>query len=158
MALIGWECGQAVSLCRESWQALHLQKWMCMYACLVGLQLESWFKKHMFMSCWLGWRTFQKQVGPVPLPGSMGVGLAYRSFRSLSNPTTLNSFCKGRTLHSFVRDPKISLDINKTRQIAQEIIKVKAELGRGVPAASRALGPSPGHIRLCQVVCGSSVS
>lgn len=36
------------------------------------------------------------------------------------------SFCKGRTLHSFVRDPKISLDINKTRQIAQEIIKVRA--------------------------------
>lgn len=35
------------------------------------------------------------------------------------------SFCKGRTLHSFVRDPKISLDINKTRQIAQEIIKVR---------------------------------
>lgn len=34
------------------------------------------------------------------------------------------SFCKGRTLYSFVRDPKISLDINKTRQIAQEIIKV----------------------------------
>lgn len=38
---------------------------------------------------------------------------------------TLNSFCKGRTLHSFVRDPKTSLDINKTRQIAQEIIKVR---------------------------------
>uniref|UniRef100_A0A670K1P7 non-specific serine/threonine protein kinase n=1 Tax=Podarcis muralis TaxID=64176 RepID=A0A670K1P7_PODMU len=37
------------------------------------------------------------------------------------NPLTY--FCKGRTLHSFVRDPKISLDINKTRQIAQEIIK-----------------------------------
>ncbi|XP_035889268.1 kinase suppressor of Ras 1 isoform X6 [Phyllostomus discolor] len=35
----------------------------------------------------------------------------------------ITSFCKGRTLHSFVRDPKISLDINKTRQIAQEIIK-----------------------------------
>ncbi|KAM6338234.1 kinase suppressor of Ras 1 [Alca torda] len=35
----------------------------------------------------------------------------------------ITSFCKGRTLHSFVRDPKVSLDINKTRQIAQEIIK-----------------------------------
>ncbi|XP_058139804.1 kinase suppressor of Ras 1 [Dasypus novemcinctus] len=35
----------------------------------------------------------------------------------------ITSFCKGRTLHSFVRDPKISLDINKTRQIAQEIVK-----------------------------------
>ncbi|CAH6785820.1 Ksr1 [Phodopus roborovskii] len=35
----------------------------------------------------------------------------------------ITSFCKGRTLHSFVRDPKTSLDINKTRQIAQEIIK-----------------------------------
>ncbi|KAM9321251.1 LOW QUALITY PROTEIN: kinase suppressor of Ras 1 [Gastrophryne carolinensis] len=35
----------------------------------------------------------------------------------------ITSFCKGRTLHAFVRDPKTSLDINKTRQIAQEIIK-----------------------------------
>ncbi|XP_022451269.1 kinase suppressor of Ras 1 isoform X1 [Delphinapterus leucas] len=35
----------------------------------------------------------------------------------------ITSFCKGRTLHSFVRDPKTSVDINKTRQIAQEIIK-----------------------------------
>ncbi|NXJ68169.1 KSR1 Kinase, partial [Rostratula benghalensis] len=35
----------------------------------------------------------------------------------------ITSFCKGRTLHSFVRDHKVSLDINKTRQIAQEIIK-----------------------------------
>ncbi|XP_008819819.1 kinase suppressor of Ras 1 isoform X1 [Nannospalax galili] len=35
----------------------------------------------------------------------------------------ITSFCKGRTLHSFVRDPKTALDINKTRQIAQEIIK-----------------------------------
>lgn len=43
----------------------------------------------------------------------------------------LNSFCKGRTLHSFVRDPKTSLDINKTRQIAQEIIKVKGAGGGG---------------------------
>lgn len=41
------------------------------------------------------------------------------------------SFCKGRTLHSFVRDPKISLDINKTRQIAQEIIKVRAYYAKG---------------------------
>ncbi|XP_044286426.1 kinase suppressor of Ras 1 isoform X2 [Varanus komodoensis] len=35
----------------------------------------------------------------------------------------ITSFCKGRTLHSVVRDPKIPLDINMTRQIAQEIIK-----------------------------------
>nr|XP_033778166.1 kinase suppressor of Ras 1 isoform X2 [Geotrypetes seraphini] len=35
----------------------------------------------------------------------------------------ITSFCKGRTLNSVVRDPKMSLDINKTRQIAQEIIK-----------------------------------
>lgn len=46
------------------------------------------------------------------------------------------SFCKGRTLHSFVRDPKISLDINKTRQIAQEIIKVRAGYAKGVTAQS----------------------
>ncbi|XP_066520863.1 kinase suppressor of Ras 1 isoform X1 [Hoplias malabaricus] len=35
----------------------------------------------------------------------------------------ITSFCKGRTLYSFVRDSKNSLDINKTRQIAQEIVK-----------------------------------
>lgn len=34
-------------------------------------------------------------------------------------------------MHSFVRDPKTSLDINKTRQIAQEIIKVKVGLEWG---------------------------
>ncbi|XP_007236915.3 kinase suppressor of Ras 1 isoform X2 [Astyanax mexicanus] len=35
----------------------------------------------------------------------------------------ITSFCKGRTLYSFVRDSKNSLDLNKTRQIAQEIVK-----------------------------------
>uniref|UniRef100_A0A4W3I292 non-specific serine/threonine protein kinase n=1 Tax=Callorhinchus milii TaxID=7868 RepID=A0A4W3I292_CALMI len=35
----------------------------------------------------------------------------------------ITSFCKGRTLYSFVRDSKTTLDINKMRQIAQEIIK-----------------------------------
>ncbi|XP_060800037.1 kinase suppressor of Ras 1 isoform X3 [Neoarius graeffei] len=35
----------------------------------------------------------------------------------------ITSFCKGRTLYSVVRDSKTSLDINKTRQIAQEIVK-----------------------------------
>ncbi|KAI1893401.1 hypothetical protein AGOR_G00123350 [Albula goreensis] len=35
----------------------------------------------------------------------------------------ITSFCKGRTLYSVVRDVKNSLDINKTRQIAQEIVK-----------------------------------
>ncbi|KAG7273522.1 hypothetical protein CRUP_029498 [Coryphaenoides rupestris] len=35
----------------------------------------------------------------------------------------ITSFCKGRTLYSVVRDSKSSLDINKTRQIAQEIVK-----------------------------------
>ncbi|KAJ8383883.1 hypothetical protein AAFF_G00213460 [Aldrovandia affinis] len=35
----------------------------------------------------------------------------------------ITSFCKGRTLYSVVRDAKNSLDINKTRQIAQEIVK-----------------------------------
>lgn len=34
------------------------------------------------------------------------------------------SLCKGRTLYSVVRDAKIVLDVNKTRQIAQEIVKV----------------------------------
>ncbi|KAI1232894.1 hypothetical protein IHE44_0006076, partial [Lamprotornis superbus] len=33
------------------------------------------------------------------------------------------SLCKGRTLYSVVRDAKIVLDVNKTRQIAQEIVK-----------------------------------
>lgn len=36
----------------------------------------------------------------------------------------LFSLCKGRTLYSVVRDAKIVLDVNKTRQIAQEIVKV----------------------------------
>ncbi|XP_043910580.1 kinase suppressor of Ras 1 isoform X3 [Protopterus annectens] len=35
----------------------------------------------------------------------------------------ITSFCKGRTLHSVVRDPQTAVDINKTRQIAQEVIK-----------------------------------
>lgn len=35
-----------------------------------------------------------------------------------------SSLCKGRTLYSVVRDAKIVLDVNKTRQIAQEIVKV----------------------------------
>ncbi|XP_035241735.1 kinase suppressor of Ras 1-like isoform X4 [Anguilla anguilla] len=35
----------------------------------------------------------------------------------------ITSFCKGRTLYSVVRDSKSALDINKTRQIAQEIVK-----------------------------------
>ncbi|KAM4627453.1 kinase suppressor of Ras 1-like isoform 2-T2 [Polymixia lowei] len=35
----------------------------------------------------------------------------------------ITSFCKGRTLFSVVRDSKDTLDINKTRQIAQEIVK-----------------------------------
>jgi len=35
---------------------------------------------------------------------------------------SIHSFCKGRTLYSVVRDSK--LDINKIRQIAQEIVKV----------------------------------
>lgn len=35
------------------------------------------------------------------------------------------SLCKGRTLYSVVRDPKVVLDVNKTRQIAQEMVKVE---------------------------------
>lgn len=34
------------------------------------------------------------------------------------------SFCKGATLYSVVRERGHMLDINKTRQIAQEIVKV----------------------------------
>lgn len=69
-------------------------------------------------------------------------------------PTTLNSFCKGRTLHSFVRDPKTSLDINKTRQIAQEIIKVRGSpaAGGGFLASSRAPGCSSRPVTPIRVV------
>lgn len=35
------------------------------------------------------------------------------------------SLCKGRTLYSVVRDVKVVLDVNKTRQIAQEMVKVQ---------------------------------
>lgn len=34
------------------------------------------------------------------------------------------SLCKGRTLYSVIRDAKVVLDVNKTRQIAQEMVKV----------------------------------
>lgn len=36
----------------------------------------------------------------------------------------IRSFCKGVTLYSVVRERGHMLDINKTRQIAQEIVKV----------------------------------
>uniref|UniRef100_A0A8C7D3P6 non-specific serine/threonine protein kinase n=1 Tax=Oncorhynchus kisutch TaxID=8019 RepID=A0A8C7D3P6_ONCKI len=36
----------------------------------------------------------------------------------------ITSLCKGRTLYSVVRDAKVILDVNKTRQIAQEMVKV----------------------------------
>ncbi|XP_005803892.1 kinase suppressor of Ras 2 isoform X2 [Xiphophorus maculatus] len=35
----------------------------------------------------------------------------------------ITSLCKGRTLYSVVRDGKVVLDVNKTRQIAQEMVK-----------------------------------
>uniref|UniRef100_A0A3P9KL85 non-specific serine/threonine protein kinase n=1 Tax=Oryzias latipes TaxID=8090 RepID=A0A3P9KL85_ORYLA len=35
----------------------------------------------------------------------------------------ITSLCKGRTLYSVVRDAKVALDVNKTRQIAQEMVK-----------------------------------
>lgn len=73
-----------------------------------------------------------------------GLGSGFTGPRPLPDPTPLNSFCKGRTLHSFVRDPKTSLDINKTRQIAQEIIKVK--------------GHPPALVCLCQGGGGCFVS
>lgn len=40
-------------------------------------------------------------------------------------PLPSSSLCKGRTLYSVVRDAKVALDVNKTRQIAQEMVKVK---------------------------------
>ena len=49
----------------------------------------------------------------------------------LSSPFSCpSSLCKGRTLYSVVRDAKIVLDVNKTRQIAQEIVKVRRAGGR----------------------------
>ncbi|KAI5613322.1 kinase suppressor of Ras 2 isoform X2 [Silurus asotus] len=35
----------------------------------------------------------------------------------------ITSLCKGRTLYSVIRDAKVILDVNKTRQIAQEMVK-----------------------------------
>ncbi|KAM9446274.1 kinase suppressor of Ras 2 isoform 1-T1 [Clarias gariepinus] len=35
----------------------------------------------------------------------------------------ITSLCKGRTLYSVIRDAKVVLDVNKTRQIAQEMVK-----------------------------------
>ena len=51
---------------------------------------------------------------------SLGLGL------SLSLSVSL---CKGRTLYSVVRDAKVVLDVNKTRQIAQEMVKVRHSFG-----------------------------
>lgn len=44
---------------------------------------------------------------------------------SFPPPLPSSSLCKGRTLYSVVRDAKVALDVNKTRQIAQEMVKVK---------------------------------
>uniref|UniRef100_A0A8D0X2F5 Kinase suppressor of Ras 2 n=1 Tax=Sus scrofa TaxID=9823 RepID=A0A8D0X2F5_PIG len=44
----------------------------------------------------------------------------------------ITSLCKGRTLYSVVRDAKIVLDVNKTRQIAQEIVKGLGVSARGL--------------------------
>lgn len=56
------------------------------------------------------------------------------------------SLCKGRTLYSVVRDAKIVLDVNKTRQIAQEIVKVRYGAGaarhRGGSGSGREPGPA----------------
>uniref|UniRef100_A0A673HA25 non-specific serine/threonine protein kinase n=1 Tax=Sinocyclocheilus rhinocerous TaxID=307959 RepID=A0A673HA25_9TELE len=35
----------------------------------------------------------------------------------------ITTLCKGRTLYSVIRDAKVVLDVNKTRQIAQEMVK-----------------------------------
>ncbi|XP_047005688.1 kinase suppressor of Ras 2 [Ictalurus punctatus] len=35
----------------------------------------------------------------------------------------ITSLCKGRTLYAVIRDAKVILDVNKTRQIAQEMVK-----------------------------------
>ncbi|XP_072520817.1 kinase suppressor of Ras 2 isoform X2 [Salminus brasiliensis] len=35
----------------------------------------------------------------------------------------ITSLCKGRTLYTVIRDAKVILDVNKTRQIAQEMVK-----------------------------------
>lgn len=90
-----------------------------------------------------GQRESSRGLGHYSLHGSFqasqGLGFGCTGPTPQSDPTTLDSFCKGRTLHSFVRDPKTSLDINKTRQIAQEIIKVK-----GYPTGSRVPGHPPG--------------
>lgn len=50
--------------------------------------------------------------------------LAFEQLLIVSFVLLLSSLCKGRTLYSVVRDAKIVLDVNKTRQIAQEIVKV----------------------------------
>lgn len=59
------------------------------------------------------------------VPSSHHCGsLAFEQLLIVSFVLLLSSLCKGRTLYSVVRDAKIVLDVNKTRQIAQEIVKV----------------------------------
>lgn len=64
------------------------------------------------------------------VPSSHHCGsLAFEQLLIVSFVLLLSSLCKGRTLYSVVRDAKIVLDVNKTRQIAQEIVKVPEGLG-----------------------------
>ncbi|XP_036027553.1 kinase suppressor of Ras 2 [Onychomys torridus] len=53
-----------------------------------------------------------------PLPKTLA-----RVIGQMLQSEELRPLCKGRTLYSVVRDAKIVLDVNKTRQIAQEIVK-----------------------------------
>lgn len=48
-----------------------------------------------------------------------------------------HSLCKGRTLYSVVRDAKVVLDVNKTRQIAQEMVKVRQLSADPPPSRTR---------------------
>ncbi|CAB1442433.1 unnamed protein product [Pleuronectes platessa] len=61
----------------------------------------------------------------VCLPVSQPALIGYRGFLLTCRFAIPSYFtlCKGRTLYSVVRDAKVVLDVNKTRQIAQEMVK-----------------------------------
>ncbi|TRY87465.1 hypothetical protein DNTS_035295 [Danionella cerebrum] len=63
------------------------------------------------------------------------------------------TLCKGRTLYSVVRDAKVVLDVNKTRQIAQEMVKDTLRIPSGwlchlAPELIRQLSPETAENQL----------
>ncbi|KAL6083800.1 hypothetical protein STEG23_015972, partial [Scotinomys teguina] len=66
---------------------------------------------------------WQQSRTPILCCHRVNVGDVLDEWPGISHMLCDLGLCKGRTLYSVVRDAKIVLDVNKTRQIAQEIVK-----------------------------------